>query len=113
MFPSRRSSDAADISPEALKALLDAGAAIVVDVREPHEFAAGHIPGAINLPLSQFTPADLPDAGGRKLVLNCAAGGRSAKALASCAVARASVHGHLAGGLGAWTAGALPIEAGA
>jgi rhodanese-related sulfurtransferase len=28
--------------------------AVVVDVREPHEFAAGHIPQAINLPLSQL-----------------------------------------------------------
>jgi rhodanese-related sulfurtransferase len=28
----------------------------IVDVREPHEYAAGHIPCAINLPLSSFTP---------------------------------------------------------
>jgi rhodanese-related sulfurtransferase len=110
---SDRASDPRDISPEALKALVDAGNAVVVDVREPHEFAAGHIPGAINLPLSGFTPAALPPAGGRKLVLNCAAGGRSARALAACAAADASVEGHLAGGIGAWAAAGLPIAEGA
>ena len=33
--------------------LLDAGKAVAVDVREPDEFAVGHIPGAKLLPLSQ------------------------------------------------------------
>ena len=28
----------------------------VVDVREPHEFAAGHIPNALNMPMSSFDP---------------------------------------------------------
>ncbi|MFN7174729.1 MAG: rhodanese-like domain-containing protein [Thermaurantiacus tibetensis] len=107
MRPSR------DIDPRTLADLLARDAAIVVDVREPHEFAAGHIRGAINLPLSRFDPADLPPANGRRLVLNCAAGGRSAKALAACEAARAAVDGHLAGGIGAWKAAGLPLEVGA
>ena len=53
------------------------------------------------------------DPAGRKLVLNCAAGGRSARALAACEAARASVDGHLAGGIGAWAAAGLPVERGA
>lgn len=60
-------------------AQLAAGAIAVVDVREPHEFAAGHVPGAVNLPLSQFDPEALPD--GKPIVLICAAGVRSAHAL--------------------------------
>jgi rhodanese-related sulfurtransferase len=52
---------------------------VVVDVREPHEYAAGRIPGAINLPLSRFNPSDLPQ--GKPAVLVCLAGRRSAKAL--------------------------------
>ena len=51
----------------------------IVDVREPQEYAAGHVPGAINLPLSRFSPAQLPK--GKHVVLICQAGGRSAKAL--------------------------------
>lgn len=113
MFGFGKKADPRDISPEMLKSLVDAGAALVVDVREPHEFAAGHIPGAINLPLSGFTPAALPPADGRKLVLNCAAGGRSARALAACEAARTSVDGHLAGGIGAWAAAGLPLAEGA
>ena len=52
---------------------------IVVDVREPHEFAAGHVPNALNAPMSSFDPKDLPE--GKPVVLICQAGGRSRNAL--------------------------------
>ena len=45
-----------DIGHDELQKALSEGGVTVVDVREPHEFAAGHIPGAINLPLSGFKP---------------------------------------------------------
>ena len=96
-----------------LKTMLDHGAALVVDVREPGEFADGHIAGAVNLPLSSFDPAALPDAGDKTLVLNCAGGKRSAMALERCAVAQAAVDTHLAGGIGAWKAAGLPVVRGA
>ena len=83
MFGLRKAHNPRDISPAALAAMVNAGEALVVDVREPHEFAAGHIPGALNLPLSTFAPSQPPDPAGRALVLNCAAGGRSARALAA------------------------------
>ena len=113
MFGFGRKANPRDIGAQTLGGLVAAGEVVVVDVREPHEFTAGHIPGAINLPLSRFSPAQLPDANGRKLVLNCAAGGRSARALAACDSARAAVDGHLAGGMSAWAAAGLPIEQGA
>jgi rhodanese-related sulfurtransferase len=93
-----------------LESMLRQGRALVVDVREADEFAAGHIPGAINLPLSQFRASALPDPGDRTVVLNCAAGRRSAMALEKCAAARAAVDTHLAGGFGAWRAAGLPVE---
>lgn len=102
-----------DIDALSLARWLESGAAMLVDVREPDEFAAGHIAGAINLPLSRFDPAQLPDRKGRKLILNCAAGGRSGKALAACDAARAAVDGHLAGGISAWKSAGLPIVTGA
>ncbi len=113
MFGFATRSDPRDITAEQLKSMLDAGEALVVDVREPHEYEAAHIPGALNLPLSRFDPAALPDSAGRRLVLSCAAGGRSARALAACDAARAVVDGHLAGGIGAWAASGLPVARGA
>lgn len=93
-----------------LDALLRAGEAVVVDVREAAEFAAGHIPGAINLPLSVFQPSALPHPAGKKLILTCLGGKRSALALDRCRLAEAAVDTHLAGGFGAWQAARLPVE---
>ncbi len=86
------------------------GAALVVDVREADEFASGHIPGAVNVPLSDFQPSKLPSAPGKTLVLNCLGGKRSAMALDKCGVAQEAVDTHLAGGFGAWQAANLPVE---
>jgi rhodanese-related sulfurtransferase len=98
-----------EVTPQELNALLRSDAAVVVDVREADEFAAGHIPGAINMPLSTFQPSKLPDPDGKKLVLNCLGGKRSAMALDKCGVAQAAVDTHLAGGFEAWQAAQLPI----
>lgn len=98
-----------ELSPRQLDSMLAAGTAQVIDVREPDEFSAGHIPGAINLPLSGFRASALPEFPGKVLVLNCAAGRRSAMALDKCAAARAEVDTHLAGGFGAWRAAGLPV----
>jgi len=102
-----------ELEPRALKAMLDAGTALVVDVREPDEFTAGHIEGAVNMPLSRFDATSLPSADDKVLVLNCAGGRRSATALGQCAAARVAVDTHLCGGIGAWKAANLPLVTGA
>ncbi|HYP03381.1 MAG TPA: rhodanese-like domain-containing protein, partial [Cyanobium sp.] len=51
----------------------------VIDVREPMEYASGHISGSLNVPLSRLAQADLP---GGPLVLLCQSGNRSSKGLA-------------------------------
>ena len=99
-----------EIGPRELDEMLRDGTAVVVDVREVDEFAAGHIPGAINMPLSNFQPSKLPHPEGKKLILNCLGGKRSGMALDKCGVAQAAVDTHLAGGFGAWTAAKLPVE---
>jgi rhodanese-related sulfurtransferase len=99
-----------EVTPQELEAMLRRGEALVVDVREADEFASGHIPGAINLPLSTFHPSRLPQAGGRKLVLTCLGGKRSAMALDKCRMAEETADTHLAGGFGAWQTAGLPIE---
>ncbi|OJW67659.1 MAG: sulfurtransferase [Sphingomonadales bacterium 63-6] len=99
-----------ELTAAQLKAMLDRGEAQVVDVREPDEFVQGHIPGALNMPLSSFSPASLPDSSGKTLVLNCLGGKRSGLALDQCDAAKSAVDTHLAGGFGAWAQAGLPVE---
>lgn len=99
-----------EINAHELANMLAANQAMVVDVREPDEFAGGHIPGSINMPLSAFQPSRLPAPEGRQLVLTCLGGKRSGMALDKCAAAQASVDTHLAGGFGAWAKAGLPVE---
>jgi len=99
---------ARDLSPEDVQVLLGQQGVVLVDVREPGEYAAERIAGAVNFPLSRFAPASLP-AG--RLILQCGVGRRSAAAMAQCdAVGREQVV-HMAGGLMAWKAAGLPTEA--
>jgi rhodanese-related sulfurtransferase len=74
----------------------------IVDVREPHEFAGGHIPGAINLPLSRFRPDEIP--AGKPPVLICQAGARSGAALRQAQAAGATHVRHDPGGMNGWRA---------
>lgn len=97
-----------DLTPQQVKAALDAREILLIDVREPGEFAAEKIAGALNVPLSTFDPATLPDAAGKTVVLQCAGGKRSAMAVDKCQKANTAIQTHLAGGLAAWKAAGLP-----
>ena len=72
----------------------------MVDVREPHEFAVGHIPNALNLPLSSFDPKELPQ--DKPVVLICQAGARSKNALNRARAAGRDDVRHYAGGMNGW-----------
>ena len=87
-----------------LSAMRDADAAIVIDVRTPEEFAAGHLPGAINMPVDSFDPAAVPMEEGRETVLYCRSGARSARAADLLADYTGGTVRHLEGGITAWTA---------
>ena len=99
-----------EIDAAALNTMIRANQALVVDVRETNEFAAGHIPGAINMPLSTFQASKLPVAKGKTVILNCLGGKRSGQALDKCVAAQTAVDTHLTGGFGAWKSAGLPIE---
>ncbi|ADU12337.1 rhodanese-like domain-containing protein [Asticcacaulis excentricus] len=85
---------------------------LLIDVREPSEFSAEHIKGAINLPLSSLSSEALATvtagAGERTVVMQCLAGGRSAQGVKACRSFGAQVDHHLQGGLNAWKAAGLP-----
>lgn len=98
-----------NLTPQQVKAGLDTHQVLLIDVREPGEFAAERIHGALLFPLSSFDPAALPDSGERRIVLQCGSGKRSAMAAERCRTAGLDVTAHLAGGIGAWKAAGLPI----
>jgi rhodanese-related sulfurtransferase len=90
-----------------LEEAIGANAWTVVDVREPHEFATGHVPNALNLPMSSFDPEKLPE--GKPLVLICQAGARSRNALNKArALGREHVR-HFAGGMNGWRSHNGPV----
>jgi phage shock protein E len=68
-------------SPKQLQAIAEAlrGGASLVDVRTEMEFASGHLPGAINMPVGSLQPGRLGDKG-TPVVVYCASGSRSAHA---------------------------------
>ena len=85
--------------------------AIFIDAREPDFFEEGHIPGAINVPLSQLAhPTGLPENKSAALIVYCSGGDCEdsrilAKALVATGYPNSSV---LAGGWDEWTAAGLP-----
>ncbi len=97
------------IKAEGLSEALVEDAPFIVDVRQPEEFAGGHIEGAINIPLRELGQAlgELPadDA----IVLVCGSGHRSTIGMAALQVAGFGDVKSLAGGMNAWTAAELPV----
>ena len=80
----------------------------VIDVREPMEYAGGHIAGSLNVPLSRITKADLPRG---PLVLVCQSGNRSAKGVQTLMErGYANPVTDLEGGLPGWQQAGLPVR---
>ncbi|MDH7568905.1 MAG: molybdopterin-synthase adenylyltransferase MoeB [Armatimonadota bacterium] len=103
----------ASLTPGALKEKLERGdALILVDVREPVEFAMGHLPGALHIPLSQLRARvdELDPAA--EVVLYCSVGERSAAAAAFLRRRGFTRVSHLAGGILRWWSecGAAPTQ---
>jgi rhodanese-related sulfurtransferase len=85
---------------------LQAQGVVLLDVREPDEWNAGHAPGATHRPLGQLDPGDLDSAA--SYVTVCRSGGRSAKAAAALHEAGFDV-ANFAGGMSDWQHAGLPV----
>ena len=97
------------LAPADVAARLKAGQAVLVDIREPDEFARAHVKGALPRPLSGFEAAHLRIEPGRDVVFACRTGMRTGGA---CDRLAAAVDGEafvLEGGLDAWRAAGLPV----
>lgn len=93
-----------DIDPGRAAAMAADGA-LLLDVREDDEWAAGHAEEAIHMPLGALDPAALPDT---TIVAVCRSGNRSSKAAAILTDAGHDVV-NLAGGMKAWSESGLPL----
>lgn len=91
--------------------LVKRGEAVVVDVREPDEWAEARIPGARHIPLAQVLDRadELPT--DRLVILQCRSGNRSQMAAEALVETGHEQVANLAGGIGAWARAGLPVEA--
>lgn len=87
---------------------------VLLDVRTPEEFRAGHVPGAINIPVQELDArqADIAALGEQPLVVYCRTGHRAGIALQWLA-ARGHQHlSHLEGDMQGWVAAGRPVATG-
>ena len=75
---------------------------ILIDVREPAEFRSGHIPGAVNIPLSQLGSKTDGISIDRNVYLYCRSGMRSKQAARVLSGRGYANLAHLQGGISAW-----------
>ncbi len=80
---------------------------LLVDVREPSEWAEGHAPNALHRPLGGLDPIALPKA--ETIYVICRSGNRSARATKALVAAGLDAH-NVTGGMSAWEAAGLPVS---
>lgn len=84
--------------------------AMVLDVRDPGEYGAGHILGAKNVPLSRLNDAEVTKRKDRPMIVYDEGGERSGKAIAALKKQGFTRVVNLTGGLRAWQQAGLPVE---
>ena len=91
-------------------ARLHEGGAVLLDVREGSEWAAGHAPRAVHIPLGELASA-IERLRDREVVTVCRSGARSADAAAR--LAAAGIHArNVVGGMSSWARAGLPVVRG-
>ena len=111
-WPILKNATGGDLTPTGAVQLINREKAVVIDVCEPHEFAAAHIGGAKNIPLSQLKEKLAATVKNKELplIFVCQAGRRSSSA-ASVAKGLGYLKAQsLNGGIASWQAANLPVE---
>ncbi|WP_371557709.1 rhodanese-like domain-containing protein [Streptomyces longwoodensis] len=110
MFLFRRNGPRATVDEARSRTSGDRADAVLLDVREKPEWAAGHAPGAVHVPLTKLiSGAALPaEAEGRPLVVVCRSGHRSQQA-ARLLAERGAQAVDVEGGMNAWAAAGHPV----
>ena len=97
------------VGPGEAREAMERGA-VLLDVREPHEWQAGHAPTARHIPLGQLgaRAGELPR--NREVLVVCRSGARSSRAAKLLAAQRGDV-ANVKGGMNAWARAGLPVVA--
>ena len=92
--------------------LINRGKTIIVDVRNPEEFATGHLPDAKNIPLAELSKrmTELEKFKTRTIVVVCQKGSRSASAVTLLTKAGYTEATSLEGGIDEWNKQGLPLK---
>ena len=113
-WPVLKGATGGSLTAEGAVQLINREKAVIIDVCEAHEYAAGHVGGAKNIPLSQLEQK-LPGMVKNKalpVILVCQSGGRSNRAAGIAKKLGYEQAQSLAGGLTAWKTATLPVEKG-
>jgi rhodanese-related sulfurtransferase len=102
---------AKEISPQQAAQYQKAGA-FLLDVREPEEWKAGHISGAVLIPLGDLTARMNEIPRDKNVVVVCRSGNRSAQGRDKLLNSGYSTVTSMAGGMNQWTAAGLPVVSG-
>lgn len=107
-----------NLTPEQVREEMQNGNAVLVDIRDSPELANGAIPGSVHAsrgmlefhadPASPYHKPELDP--GKRTILHCASGGRSALAVQTLKAMGYGNIAHLDGGFKAWEAAGLPVE---
>ena len=104
---------AASISPAELNARRESDSPpIVIDVRTSEEYAAGHIPNAVNIPFDQIADRISEVEAPHGVALYCMVGPRARKGETALLASGYNSVLHIEGGLAAWQAAGFPVERG-
>ena len=98
-----------DLAPERVKELVEGGEAQLVDVREPYEWDAGRIPGALHIELERLAGRAEELDREKPVVFQCRMGRRSALATQAFRAAGYDAY-NMTGGIKAWADAGLPLE---
>ena len=103
--------EAPSITPVELQESRKLGdAPVVIDVRTPAEYSAGHVPGAINIPFDEVAERISEVEAPHGVALYCMLGPRARKGESALLASGYGSVFHLEGGLAAWQAAGLPVE---
>ncbi len=111
----RRTGGRNSLTPTQATMLINREEAQIIDVSEPDEYVAGHLPESRNIPLAQLADraGELDKFKNTPLILVCQTGARSSGACSSMEkLGFARVH-DLGGGINAWRTAGLPLKKGA